>query len=130
MSDIAQALHRHLPTHAALTSIGSRCYPLQLPQTATLPAVTYQRVSAEPIKHRGSCKASFNRPRFQLDGWADSYGDAEALRAALKDAMADLAQQSSPRIDVALLQDERDIYEAEPDRWRCSLDFFIWHTEA
>lgn len=128
---IEAALFGHLTTEAGLAGlVGSRVYPVQLVQGATLPAVTYQRISTRPVTHRGSTAPTFSRPRFQFDCWAGSYDEALALRGALRAAMGTLAQAGPPRIDVALMQDDRDGIEATPGRWLASLDYFIWHEEG
>lgn len=128
---IEAALFGHLSTEAGLAAlVGTRVYPVQLPQGATLPAVTYQRISTQVVQHRGSVAPSFSRPRFQLNCWASSYDGTVALRAAVRAAMGTLAQASSPRIDVALLADDRDVVEATPGRWVASLDYFVWHKES
>lgn len=114
---IESTLYSHL---VANTSV--KVYPAQLPQQATLPAITYTRISTAVIQHRGSAKPTFSRPRFQIDCWADSYTGASNLRATVRTAMGTLSK-------VALLQDDRDIVEAAVGRWRASLDYYIWHEE-
>lgn len=131
MSDVALALHNQLATYPALAElISGRVYPVQLPLSPTLPATTYQRISNATIKHRGNRRPTYGRPRFQIDGWASTYKDAQALRAVIMDAMGDFSRASNPRVDVALHQDDRDIIEAVPGRWRTSLDYFIFATES
>lgn len=128
---IEAALFGHLSTEAGLSAlVGTRVFPIQLPQGATLPAVTFQRISTRPLTHRSSTTPTYSRPRFQFGCWASSFDGAVALRAALRAAMGTVAQASSPRIDVALLQDDRDVVEATPGRWVASLDYFIWHRES
>ncbi len=128
---IEAALFGHLSTEAGLAAlVGTRVFPVQLPQGATLPAVTYQRISTRPMTHRGSTTPTYSRPRFQLNCWASSYDGTVALRAAVRAAMGTLAQASGPRIDVALMQDDRDVVEATAGRWVASLDYFIWHRES
>lgn len=130
MSDITQALHAHLSTHGSLAPlVATRVYPAQLPGAPTLPAVTYQRISNVALTHRSSRRPTYSRPRFQIDGWAATYGGAQQLRSAIMDAMADFTQASDPRVDVALHQDGRDILEPSPGRWRASLDYFVWAEE-
>lgn len=127
---IEEALRAHLIADVGLAAlIDSRVYPVQLPQRPLLPSVTYTRISTRPLSHRDAQQPSYSRPRFQLDVWASSYSQCVAVRSALRTAMGTLKQNSNPRIDVALLQDDRDDYEAEPGRWRAILDYFVWHKE-
>lgn len=114
---IESALYSHLATNTSV-----KVYPAQLPQQATLPAITYTRISTVPVQHRGSAKPTFSRPRFQIDCWADSYTGASNLRVTVRTAMGAFS-------NVSLLQDDRDIVEAAVGRWRASLDYFIWHQE-
>jgi len=127
---IEAALFGHLSTDAGLSALaGTRVYPVQLPQDATLPALTFQRVSTRPVTHRDSTVPTYSRPRYQINCWSSSFDGAVALRLALRLAMGTLAQASGPRIDVALMQDDRDVVEAAPGRWVASLDYFVWHAE-
>lgn len=130
MSDVAAALHAHLAGFAGLSAmIGTRIYPVQLPATPVLPALTYQRIDTLPVQHRSRQQAAFSRPRFQIDGWAATYKGATVLREQIKAAMGTFVRGSNPRVDAALLRDDRDILEASPGRWRCSLDYHIWSEE-
>lgn len=127
---VEEALVAHLASAAGLTAlIDGRIYPVQLPQTVALPALTYQRISRTPTQHRSSRRAQHSRGRFQFDVWAPSYAATNGVKSALLDAMAEFRQASAPRVDVALLKDDRDAFEAEPSRWRSIVDYYIWSTE-
>ena len=125
---IGQVLKQRLEANAALAAlVGNRIHPVQLPQNATLPAITYTRISRKPTQHRSNPRATHNRQRVQFDIWAGSYDSTEQVRAALFDAMAQI-QGGNPRIDVALVQDDRDAFESDPGRWRGIVDYMITHT--
>jgi len=125
---IEQTVEAHLKSNAAIAAlVGPRIYPVQLPQKPTLPAITYIRVSRKPTQHRGSPRAKHHRCRFQFDVWANTYGGAVAVRSALFDAMGELTRTTNPRVDVSLVQDDRDAFEADPGRWRGIVDYYIWH---
>jgi hypothetical protein len=128
--NIEAALRSHLAGYATLAAVvGSRVYPVQLPDGVTLPAVSYTRISTVPSQHRSSRLAQYSRPRFQVDGWAATYGEAVQLRYLLRAAMADFERDSNPRVDVALLAGDRDVVEADAGRFRASLDYMISHSE-
>lgn len=130
MAEIEEVIVTKLTAHVGLSAlIGARLYPLTLPQRPTLPAVTYQRISTKTEPTRDEPHASLERPRFQFDIWGASYASARAVAQQLRVALPMLAQASNPRVDVALLQDDQDAYEAETERWRAILDVFIWHQE-
>jgi len=74
----AETLYSYLTTFPGLAAlIGTRCYPVKLPQEPTLPALTYQRVSDAP-EYSHDPGASY-RPRMQITCWAGTYAGAEAL---------------------------------------------------
>lgn len=128
---IEAAIRTHLLTVTGLTNlVVARIYPGKLPQTPTLPAVVFTRISTAPVQDRSSATPVFSRGRWQFDCWATTYDGANALRLALRPALGGIAQASGPRIDVALMQDDRDIEEPETARWRAVLDYFIWYAEA
>jgi hypothetical protein len=128
MAQIEEVIVAKLTGHAGLAAlVGARVYPAPLPQRPTLPAVTYQRISTEPIQTRDSAQANFERPRFQFDVWTDSQASRVAVAAQLRGALATIQQASNPQVDVTLLANAVEFYEAEGQRWRAVLDAFIWH---
>lgn len=84
---IEQALYSVLSASSAITTlIGSRIYPVIIPEDTTLPALSYWFVSgtASPtMDTRGTI-----RSRVQLDCWGQTYSDAVTLRAAVIQAIA------------------------------------------
>lgn len=75
------------PGSATEAIIGSRVYPLRLPQEgdnqlSPMPAVTYRVVSAPRVySHAG--QSALLLARIQLDLHAEAYGDAQRLRTAI-----------------------------------------------
>ena len=128
---IESRLYTQLTTHGGLTAlIGLRAYPVQLPQTPTLPAVTFMRVSTTPLLAHDASTPAYSTARFQVDGWAATYDGMVALRKQLYAAMgAWRVTTVGSRVDVALLVGDMDILEAEPERWRCILDYNISYEE-
>lgn len=105
-------------TVAAL--IDERVYPVSLPQTAVLPAVTYQRVfGTEGITHQGP--SGLERTRIQFDCWATTYAEATALAEAVTDAL-----RVYPEARIANVMDA-----PEPDvaLRRRLVEVSIWHRE-
>ncbi len=128
---IATDIRTFLLADATLTTlIGTRLYPLTLPQNPTLPAMTYQWVSGERV-HTADGALGLSRPRIQFDAWATTYLVAESVFEALRkrlDAFRGAAGASI--IQGAFFDSERDLYESEPKLYRRSVDFFVWHEEA
>lgn len=119
---IEARLYAALTGHAGLAAlVGPRVHPIQLPQASVLPAVTYLRVSTMPVQHRQNQTPTYSLARFQLDGWATGFDAMIALRRQIRLAMG--------TFDLALLVGDRDILEAEPERWRCTMDYILSFVE-
>lgn len=109
--------------------IVDRLYPARLPQGATLPAVTYQRIAGTPvISHDGA--SDLARARFQFDCWAETYdamvGLAKAVRVALSGHRGYMG--TNPATAAGVLN-QIDFPESEPVLWRRMIDAVIWHRE-
>lgn len=92
---------------ALAAALGTRVYPIKLPQTVTYPAMTIQKISGSalaPLKGR----ASLARPRFQCDVWTRE-GDGNASAEVQR-----IGQLLSDRLEGAVftVQDE-DVSPAE-----------------
>src|SRR3954470_13916686 len=100
---IEEALKAQLVGYTGLNAlISGRVYALVLTETATLPAVTYQRISTSPLNHRGA-PPRLGRVRFQVDGWSTTYSQAVSLRAQIRGALTHWQNTSAPRVDVSFL---------------------------
>ena len=118
--------------------VGTRVYPLRLPQQPALPAVTYAWVGGDRA-HVLAGPAGVASPRLQFDCWAGTYLQAHAVFDALRrrlDGYRGLAGAAT-RVQGAFLEAERDFYEESADAgtgsgvglYRRSGDFFIHHGE-
>jgi hypothetical protein len=69
--------------------IGTRAYPLVLPQAPAYPAIRYQRISTVRGPYRGMAtgRAGYSRPRFQLDAYATTPAGAQALADAVRSVL-------------------------------------------
>lgn len=102
------------------TLIGERYYPAPLPQTAALPAVTYQRVfGTEGITHQGP--DGLERSRLQFDCWATTYGEAATLAEDVTDALRLYPE--------ARIVNVMDAPEPEVALRRRLVEVSIWHQE-
>jgi hypothetical protein len=134
MATLDEGLYTYLSTFAGLTAlVSTRVYAFKLPQGATLPAVTFQRISsARSLTHDTSGAGNdLARPRFQIDAWATTYSSAKAIsdqiRAALNGKRGTIATGVS--INAALVEDERPAFEPETNIYQISCDYFIWHAD-
>lgn len=131
MSSLVEVLVDHLLANTPLTAqIGQRLDPDFKEQDSPLPAVTYRQISSAPVQHRSSRKPSYSRTRMQFDVWAADKATVITVRNLLRTAMSTLDTTSPLRVDGALMQDDRDAYEADPGVYRAILDYFVWHKEA
>ena len=122
--------------------IGTRFYPVKLPQTATFPALTLQRISGvrfQPLKG----PASLARPRYQFDVWmkvADGVAAfsrtqmiGQLLRERLEGQRTDVLDDSVMPAVIRRMwfefDTDRDLFEPDVNGgyYRYSADYFIWH---
>lgn len=124
-------LRAYLIAQPAITSlVGTRVYPMTLPQGAVFPAITYQRVGGAPeFSHDGGSDVA--RARMQLDCWSTTYGDAASLGLAVKQALSGYRGPMGATPDVAArITNAMDLDEPELSLRRRMLDVALWHKEA
>ena len=121
-----QAIHDQL---SGVTALGSRVYPLVLPQNVEYPAVVYQRISATRYSQFGR-DATAAEATVQVDiygrrgaGYTAFHILTESCRAALQ------RQHSGDAIDM-MLEGERDDYEEDTELLRKSYDVRVWYRET
>jgi len=133
---IEEGLYYFLKNNAGVSNlVAARIYPNKLPQTATLPAITYQRISTPRVHtHDTSGAVGTAHPRFQFDAWGTTYSScqavSDAIRAALNGYKGTMgAGGTAVTVQGALVDDER--YDNSPDTGmqRIMSDYLIWHLE-
>ena len=125
---IEEALFSHLSAFAGLTAlVGTRIYPMLLPQQATLPAVTFMKVSNPYIRTFGSTIGA--QPRFQFSCWATTYLGAKAVADQIKAALDFYAGTMGGGVVVraGLVENELDDYDPETKRYHVPVDVILWH---
>lgn len=125
------------------TTVGSlvstRMYPLRLPEKAIFPALVYTRISDVRQDHlHGPATAS--EPRYQIDCWADTWGDVWTLSAAVRNRLdafvGTWTDAASPAVAVSVavrLISQQDFFEEDILGGKCrnSSDYFVFHgTDA
>lgn len=109
--------------------VGVRVRPIPLPQEATLPAVTYQRVSTVR-EHASTTDPGFAHTRFQVDCWAETFAGALALRDEVNDRLSRWSSSTGSVTVFDVFQaGERAFYEEDREAQRVILDFMVHHTE-
>jgi hypothetical protein len=122
-------LFTYLSGYAGLAAlVGTRIYPLLLPQDPTLPAVTYQRISTPRLF---AFEHSFlPHATFQFDCWASDFSDAKDVAEQVRLAMdVYRGAMGAETVQACIVEDERDTYEAEPQIWHSMVSVQIWYEE-
>jgi hypothetical protein len=128
---IKAGLHGFLSSQPAVASrVARRIYPLVIPQNAQQPCLVYQRYSADrqPLFcHTANVVAS----RFQIDCYATTHDEAEAVAQSVRSALTDYTgPMGTERCQQVRLESDQDLDDPEPGLYRVSLRFVIWHTET
>lgn len=131
MSDITEALYEKLSTTAGLTSlVSTRIYPDLMPQSPTLPAITYQMISNVRDERHGGQTADA-RPRFQITCWASTALAAAAVAIQVRLAVM-VMSGTIETVEIVGVWNAGESRGYEPDTFRhfAAVDFFIAHKEA
>jgi Protein of unknown function (DUF3168) len=104
--------------------VGSRIYPMVIPQGVVMPAIAYQRISTvRPGSLRGP--SGIADPRLQVNCWADTYGTAKTV--------AEEVRQSLDGWDVngvaTLILGEHDLLNPDGLRKCVTQDYSMWVPE-
>ncbi len=102
--------------------IGTRVYPLMMPQGFTLPAVTYQRVSSDREYDLTDGPVGWCWARFQLDCYADSFSGVRELAEAVRQAL--------DWNNGITIEGERDLFEENTEVYRVTQDYLVPHSET
>lgn len=109
---------------ALKTALGSlvsgRCYPMQRPQNAAVPAIVYSIISDDPQNTLCGTGTLYNA-RVQVDAWATTYTAARTLADSIAAAMAASTMQN-------VLIDRHPEPDETEDLRRWVLEFSIWHN--
>lgn len=106
--------------------LGTRIYPLLLPDQPTFPSATYQRVSTVTI-HGLSDNFSFTKCRLQIDTWDLTFPGARAVATAIAEVLEGYADTLSNGVAVrdVVLDSQIDLYDSAARLFRVSLDFIV-----
>lgn len=130
MTIFEEGLFTYLSSGA--TNAAGRIYPNTLPQSVTLPAIRYFRVS-DPTEHTHNGPSKLAHPRYQLDCVADGdegYRDAVSLAdqvIALIEGY--VGAMGAFTVHAGFAEDKRDNYDAETFRHSVSVDVIIWYQK-
>lgn len=115
--------------------VGTRIYPHEIPQSASVPAITYKQTSGER-DHTMDGPSGFASPEYEITCWDDSYGTPRVLARYVRTALDGYkGTVGTVVIHIGMLGDELDVFRQLPDikstkRYGKQLTFKIWHDEA
>lgn len=88
--------------------IGTRVYPLVLPQNPTLPAVVYQELRTD-ARAAADGDMGERETRFQLSAWASSFAAVKMAKTALTALLSGYSGGMVERIEVGAMRDDYDV---------------------
>ena len=121
-----QAIYDQL---TGVTALGSRIYPLVLPQDVEYPAVVYQRITATRYSQFGR-DATPAEATVQVDIYGERDTGMEAFNAVAQEVRLVLQRQASGTAIDMMLEGERDDYEDDTELLRKSYDVRVWYRET
>ena len=111
------------------TMVGGRVYPQLVPQTATRPAIAYQRISSIP-EHSHSGFSSLSRTRFQLTLEGNTYAEALSLALAVRRALSGARNTVGDLTVVTMVENESDGYGDTAQVPVVRMDLMMMHNES
>lgn len=120
-------MYNQLVSFAGLTTlVGSKIYPVKLPQSLdftdpSLQAVTYAKIS-NPRRHLGT-----RRPRFQISCWAKRYGEVKQVAEQVQAAVEAMDETGS--VFAVFPENEVDMYNSETGLYHVPVDVIIYFEE-
>ena len=132
LMEIEEALFSRLSTFTGLSAlVGSRIYPMLMPQNCVNPAITYQKISGAVVQAFQK-DTNLAHPIFQVSCWGKTYQEVKGVAKQIKLALRDFSGLMGGAVPVSavLIQGEVDDYETDSKTFSIKIDFEIWHEEA
>lgn len=114
--------------------VGTRIYPMFVPQGASMPAITYQRIVGVR-DHVLDGTTEMAEAVYQINCWSDEYSETRDLADAVRGALDDYeGTVGGVVIQNIHLEDEDDLSDRIPgvdvlNRHAKRLDFTVWFNE-
>lgn len=133
-----------LETLPEALELDAKAYPWgKAPQTtATRPAILYQKIAGGRMRSLGG-PSGVSYPMIQIDVVGRNYVQVRRLSAAIREALEALepnAEVGGRTIQAAIVDDERDVEDTDPDvkpqfsneivEHRAMIQVRIWFTES
>lgn len=131
---LEEALFDYLPSVPDLGAlIDDRIYPLRLPEGCDLPAVAWQRISAQRTYTHDAFEdtAAWVQCRVQFDCWGQTAEDAIAVGEAVVAALSGYeGTMGTASLGAVTVEFELDDYEPDTKLYRRLVDVFVTYEEA
>lgn len=123
---IESSLYTYITADVTVSGlIGTRLYPLDLPQQPTAPCVTYHRVSTVPL-YALDGDADVDTVRIQIDSYDDTVLGAKTLADAIRARIGGFrGDMSGTTVQAVFLDSEQDFGDPTTDLYRVSQDYLI-----
>lgn len=125
------AIFAYLSADAQLTAlVNTRIYPVRLPEKATIPAITYRRVSTNREETYGGGTDTWVRARVQFNCWGRSETEAADVGTALLILLSGYDGDMGGELLVSSSTiDEFDFNDAPVKFFRHILDFRLSYED-
>lgn len=126
MTTLSEVVKAALSGNSGITNlVNTRIYPLKLPQPPTYEAISYQRISNTEQVGTTALRES----RWQINCWAETYGETQVLAAAVKAALEEFTDTNQvPRIKMSRVVNETDDYDDSAKVYRTIVDVMLTTT--
>lgn len=136
LKDLRPALRALLLANAELkTMVGdNRIYPGKLPQGQIAPSIVYNEIS-DVGRYTNDGPDGLASPRYQIDAWASTAGEAATLGRLIKEAIdgykgtVTWGTGNSVVVRGVFMEASRSIYDDPSGLSGHSRDFIIWFAE-
>jgi hypothetical protein len=127
---IEQGIFSLLSTDSGVSSLaGTRIYPIELPEGATLPALVYKDVGGSSSPTLSTSGAQ--RLRLELDAYGNSFADAANLRKAVITALngfQGVLSDGTNLLTADLINPGLSFFDDEPRQFRCMAEFYLLYS--
>jgi hypothetical protein len=117
-----------LANTAIAAIVGTRVYPVDLPQGAALPAISVLRISGSQL-YAGDGPVGLDNARIQVECWAGTYTTSKALPSLVR-----VAADACTTLLLMEQVSERDMRDEKADGaeypFHIGLDFDVWERTA
>jgi hypothetical protein len=129
--NLKAGIYSLLTANAGLSAlIGTRVYPIMLPEAPTLPAIRFQYVggSSEPTFDT----SGMQKLRVQFDCMGADPDSADAVRTAMYglNGYSGLLSDGTLLQNFDLLGPGIDFFDSDARQFRCMVEFYLWFNFA